>query len=162
MGSRGKKKKTEDISFAETMFRAMARTTLLMQRASDHERKRLGIESPKEKQKLLIIKNDGAILFNGEAIQFKNPGTYPHKVLVAILKTHDVALGYAPYKKINRWIEALGVSKLESDEKITRRIRNAIDNIFRSSNLPKATPDGEPLIDIVDGKGVVLRNPTIE
>ncbi|OGG74170.1 hypothetical protein A3A40_00355 [Candidatus Kaiserbacteria bacterium RIFCSPLOWO2_01_FULL_54_20] len=164
MKARGKKRsnKTNAVPLEEHMYRFQARHQLFAKKAYDHVAKELGIRPPKPKRKLIEQRNNGTFLYNGEVVRFKNPNTYPVKVFAAIFSQQDTELGYAPYRKINQWIEASGVKALEDEEKIIKRIRNAIDNIPRSSNLTKTTPTGEKLFDIVDGKGVILRNPELD
>lgn len=162
MKSRGKKNPLDNLPAPLRMAFEMQQTLSIgHELARKKVEEKMGVTYSKPKQKLLVLNNDGTLLYNDKKVQFKNPGTYPEKVLLGIMKTHDDRLGYAPYNKINRWIEVAGVEKLLDKNRIEKRIRNAVSNIPRSSNLKNRTLDGDPLLEVVDGKGVLLRNPDI-
>ena len=46
-------------------------------------------------------------------------------------------------------------------QEAAKRIQNMVRDIYRYSDLPKTIPTGEKMIEIIEGKGVILRNPTI-
>jgi hypothetical protein len=160
MKSRGNKKnKSPWFDLTDPAGTAM-RFNVRMDKIRQDEEKKIGLIRKKSHQ-LLIQRNDGIFEYNGNPVTFQNNDAIYAKTFHAIFRSQDVGLGYAPYTKIERHLQAHGVKAKDMPDQGIKRIQNMIRDIYRYSDLPKTVPTGEKLIEILEGKGVILRNPTV-
>jgi hypothetical protein len=160
MKSRGKKKNASSGFDLTDPLGTAVRMSVRMQQIQRDEEDRLGIVRRKSGN-LLIQRSDGVYEYDGKPITFGNNDAIYAKTFSAIFRCQNTGLGYAPYAKIVRYLVGLGVKTPSTQQKVNRRIQNMIRDIYRYSDLPKTIPTGEKLIEILDGKGVILRNPTV-
>lgn len=118
-------------------------------------------KATRTRKPVLFIEQDNADFYCREhLIKFNDPASINAKVFRAIFK-HADGSGLASYEDINSELEKNGEKVLTERSKIIQRIRNAIHNLFRYSDLPNEIPSGEKLLEITRGKGIVFRNPKI-
>ncbi len=165
MKSRGNKKTTYDPLMPQPHEKELKKY-IIAQRIQSEQAMRetyaaLGITPPQPPHRLIEMNTRGEILYKGKTVSLENPEALYAKVLRAIIKDQDAA-GYAPYEAINRSIELAGAPKEKDREKMVKRIRNAVDGIFRYVPVLKTTPTGDPVIGIRDGKGITLNNPLLD
>jgi len=114
------------------------------------------------RQGSFFIEQDGVDFYcSGNLIRFNKPSSINAKVFRAIFK-HADARGLATYEAINKELEKNSEKQLSDRSKIVQRIRNAVFNLFRYSNLPEKIPSGEKFLETDRGKGIILRNPKIK
>lgn len=160
MRSRGKKKKASHWFSLSDPIGTSIRFSVYADKIRQDEEKRLGIVRRKSDH-LLTQRNDGVYECDGKPVTFKNKDAIYAKTFSAIFRSQDAGLGYAPYTKIDRYLLAQGVKAKDSHGDAVKRIQNMVRDIYRYSDLPKTIPTGEKLIEVLEGKGVILRNPTV-
>jgi hypothetical protein len=105
--------------------------------------------------------SNGDFYCRGKLIHFTNKDTIYYKVFVAVFEQNDPN-GFCSYIEIDKFLIQDGENESLDTEKTTKRITNAVQNLFRfTKNLPQKAPDGRPIIDIKRGKGIVFYNPPI-
>ena len=160
MKSRGKKKKESPWFDLSDPLGTTVRLAVRMEHARLEEEKRLGIVH-KKSGPLLIQRSDGIFEYNGKPVTFQNKDAIYAKTFYAIYRSQNAGLGYASYSKIDRVLQDQGVKAKNTPQEAAKRIQNMVRDIYRYSDLPKTIPTGEKMIEIIEGKGVILRNPTI-
>lgn len=115
--------------------------------------------------KRLIEKNThGNFLFDGRIISM--PETAEYRILFDILFTHSGQDGFLSYEAIEKHLVKRHLKPFENIEKRNKRIQNYIEQgIFRYAKisdkvLTNEIPDGQPLIKMRRGQGVIFNNPS--
>jgi len=112
-------------------------------------------------KKRLITKEGEEFYYKGKRIKFDNKTTIYYK-LVDILFGQSGEGGFYSYEEINNELEIQGEDKPTSQDKIRKRINNAIDNLTRfTHNTFPQTINQIKVINPQRGRGIEFNNPEL-
>lgn len=111
---------------------------------------------------MAIEVENGEIIIQGQIVNFTNKTALGYLLLLALVMRAD-ANGLCLYRDIDQFFITHGKKRIPNWEKAVKRIHNAKEQLLRNKKrlniqLPEFTPEELKLIDVVAGKGLVLRN----
>ena len=107
---------------------------------------------------LITRDTNGDFYYRGKLINFQSQNDIYYKVFVALFEESG-SDGFCPYKKIDKYLIQEGEDKLREEERVIKRITNAVQNLFRfTKNLPNKAPNGKLIISTRRGEGLVIYN----
>jgi len=155
-----KEKAKTYVEAIKTQFKEKERIEEIVEEKLKKERNRVKILKTEKGKSLITRDKNGDFYYKNKLIKFENKDAIYYLIFECLYETEDIN-GFRSYEAINRYLEKNGKEEYTDERQIKDRIKNGVASLFRFSNLPKKTPTGKEMIDIIRGKGLALNNPKI-